>query len=208
MDSEEQKPEITVPCHKISIEFDFKKFNDVEIPPCLNTDDAIRQYVGIWKIFLSYILGMKAKKVLEFGTREGYSTKLFSQFLRFTEGHLWTVDLNPHKIPKEEAKQMDNVTFLQMNVLHLDVVWKDYVDILYIDDWHNSFHLYEELDRYSRLAKVIMIHDVIQDWEKTSGIMNGLISWCQKEFIPYTIYPLNACGLAVIEMEKYRDFYK
>ena len=190
----------------MTVAFDFKTFQ-TDIPIWINTEDAVRQYVGIWKVMLDTILGLKAKKVLEFGTREGYSTKLFSEFLRFTEGHLWTVDLNEPKIDVDYKKQMDNVTFLQMDVLHLDVVWKDYVDVLYIDDWHNAYHLYEELDRYAKFAKVILIHDICQDWVVRTGIMNGLMEWCKKEFMPYTIYPLNACGLAVIENEKWRHFY-
>ena len=195
-----------VNCYKSDISFDFKLFKDVEIPEFLTHQDAVRQYVGIWKIFLNLIINTDAKKVLEFGTREGYSTSMFSEFLRFTEGHLWSVDLVDHKISEEDIKKMDNVSFIKSDVFKLD--WCLPIDILYIDDWHNSFHLYEELDRFAKYAKVVMIHDVCQEWQITTGIMNGVIQWCQKEFMPYTIYPLNACGLAVIEVEKWGKFYQ
>ena len=187
-----------VPCKKISAKFDFKTFENADIPEWFENNDCTRQYFEIWKIFLKYVLDLKAKKVLEFGTRDGYSTRLFSDFLKFTGGHLTTVDLDKPKIA--DTSTMDNVTFIQSDILNLD--WKEEVDILYIDDWHSPYHLFGELDRFSKYAKVVMIHDVMQEWQIKTGIMNGVIAWCQKEFIPFTIYPLNACGLAIIENKK------
>ena len=200
---------VVIPCNKVTLKFDFKEFKDVEIPVWMTAEDAVKQYVGIWKLFLSYVIGMQANTVLEFGTREGYSTRLFAEFLKFKGGQLVTVDLEPHKISADDIKLMTNVTFVKADILTFPHDYKENsVDILYIDDWHNSFHLYEELDRFARLAKVVMVHDVCQEWQISTGIMNGLMQWCNHNFMPYSIYPLNACGLAIIEVEKHRKFYE
>ena len=199
--------QVSVPCKKLNIGFDFKLFENVEVPEWFSETDCIKQYVGIWKVMLNLVLQTQAKKVLEFGTREGYSTRLWSEFLRHTQGHLWTVDLAEPKIVPEVKAKLDNVSYLQMDVRHVETIFKDAVDILYIDDWHNGYHLYSELERYAHQARVVAIHDVSQDCHSATGIMPGLTEWCKKEFLPYSVYTFNACGLAVIEVEKFRGFY-
>ena len=137
-------------CKKINVSFDERKFEGVSHPDFLLHGDAIRQYLGIWKIIGNFVITLGAKRVLEFGTREGYSTRLFSKLLRATEGHLWTVDKDDHQIPLEEVKEMDNVTFLKTNIKDLRIstgdsdrfsfeglVVKEPLDILYIDDWQS-----------------------------------------------------------------------
>jgi hypothetical protein len=82
------------------------------------------------------------------------------------------------------------------------------VDILFIDDWHNPWHLYSELDKFAKWARVVMIHDVSQ---QDTGLLRSLLTsvenWCHDNMMIYTIYPMNGCGLAVIEVEKSREFY-
>ena len=197
-----------ISCVSLTIDQDFKKLVNVLHPEFLLHQDAITQYFGIWKIIAMYVDKLKAKKVLEFGTREGYSTQLFSNLLRETEGHLWTVDLAEPKIEPEIKSKLDNVTFLQMDILHLDKVWKDPVDILYIDDWHNSYHLFQELNMYAGLAKVILIHDVVQNWQTHEWLLPAIFSWCLKENMPFITYPLNPCGLVAIHREEYQNFYE
>lgn len=193
---------------EFSVKLDFKTIKHIIHPEFLTNEDAVRQYYGIWKIIAMFMKSFKAKKVLEFGTREGYSTQLFSHLLRFEEGHLWTVDLAEPKIEPAIKEKLDNVTFIQMDILNLDTIWKEYVDILYIDDWHNPYHLYQELDRYARFARLIMIHDVVQNWQTHEWLLPAIFSWCLKENLPFYTYPLNCCGLVVIPREEFQNFYE
>ena len=108
---------------KLNVHFDDRNIEDVLHPDFLMHEDAIKQYLGIWQIISHYVIFSQAKRVLEFGTREGYSTQLFSKVLRKTEGRLWTVDKDDHKIAPEIVKEMDNVTFIKQNVM--DKNWID-----------------------------------------------------------------------------------
>ena len=204
--------ETSIPCINLNIQTDFKLLKDVPHPEFLNHKDAVDQYYGIWKLFWMYVYNMKAKKVLEFGTREGYSTQLFSNLLRATDGHLWTVDLADHKIPKEIAEKMDNVTFIKEDVTRLgwlEESWfQEDFDILYIDDWHNPYHLFGELDRFAKYARVIIIHDIVQNWQTHEWLIPPIFSWCHKEFLPFIVYPLNSCGIVAIHREEFQNFYQ
>jgi len=161
-------------------------------------EDYIKQYIGIWKVMLEKVQEFSAKKVLEFGTREGYSTRLFSIALKPNDGKIFTVDMNAPKEPFSE----ENIVPIRSLVEDLD--WSTPVDILYIDDWHNGHHLYYELNRFAKLARVVLIHDVCLDEE----LMNSVTEWCRHNWVIYTIYPVNGCGLAVLEIEKSGAFYK
>ena len=189
----------------LTVTFDFETIK-TEHPVFLMSHDAITQYFGLWKIIWMYVSNLNATKVLEFGTREGYSTQLFSQLLRANNGHLHTVDLANHKIPQEIVEKMDNVTLIKQDVLQFKT--DEFYDILYIDDWHNPYHLFQELDRFAKYAKVILIHDVVQNWQTHEWLMPAIFSWCLKEHLAFMTYPLNACGLVAIHREEYQNFYK
>jgi len=166
------------------------------MPVICRDKDYVIQYIGIWKIMFDRVISMNAKIVLEFGTREGYSTRLFSKALSLTGGRITTVDINPPKEPFTE----ENIMTITMPVEEFSGF---YCDILYIDDWHNGFHLYYELNRFAKLAKVVMIHDVSLDNE----LMDAIREWCRHNMVIYTIYPMNGCGLAVLEIERSGAFY-
>jgi len=183
----------------VSLTLDYKggKKEIVDTMPLITkNDDFLRQYVGIWRVMFDKVMELNAKKVLEFGTREGYSTRLFSKALRMTGGTITTVDINAPKEPIAE----DNVLIVTSDV-------ESYpgfpCDILYIDDWHNGWHLYYELNKFASWARVIMIHDVCLD----DMLLEAIKAWCQQNMMIYTIYPMNGCGLAVIEVEKSSAFY-
>ena len=198
--------ETSIPCFNLNIQTDFKVLKDVPHPEFLNHKDAIDQYYGIWKLFWMYVSNLKATKVLEFGTREGYYTQLFSHLLRANDGHIWTVDLADPKIYGEDKDKLDNVTFVKGNTLDPSL-WNEPVDILYIDDWHNGYHLFGELDRYAKYAKVILIHDVVQNWQTHEWLLPAIFSWCHRENLPFITYPLNPCGLVAIHREEFKNFY-
>jgi len=167
-------------------------------------DEFINQYVGIWEVMTYFVELLKAKKVTEIGTCKGYSTRIFSRALKKTGGKLISIDRVDHKIPQSILKTLNNVEFIKADIMKHDL---EETDILYIDDWHNQFHLYEELVKFSSKAKVIMIHDIMAGYDNSPFLLNGVLNWCMRNFMPVTLYPLNFCGLAVIECAKFRDFY-
>jgi len=167
-------------------------------------DDFINQYVGIWEVMTYFVELLNAKKVTEIGTCKGYSTRIFSRALRKTGGKLISIDRIDHKIPRSILKTLTNVEFVKADIMQHDLAE---TDILYIDDWHNQFHLYEELSKFSSKAKVILIHDIMAGYDVIPILLKGVLNWCMRNFMPVTLYPLNFCGLAVIECEKFRGFY-
>jgi hypothetical protein len=182
---------------KFSLEFKGSSREIIEsIPDVSRETDFFTQYVGIWRVFFEKVQELKAKSVVEFGTRDGYSTRLFSKALESTGGEITTIDINP---PKTQ--------FTEKNIKVVTGSVEDFTptncDILYIDDWHNEHHLYWELNQFAKLARVVMVHDVCLD----HGLMLAISEWCRHNMVVYTIYPLNGCGLAVIEIEKSGEFY-
>lgn len=170
--------------------------------PAISKDkDYVVQYVGIWKAIVGKVLEMNAKTVLEFGTREGYSTRLFAKALKQTGGVITTVDLNDPKNP-DDFKGYDNIQLIKSRIE--DLKFDHPVDILYIDDWHNGYHLYWELNQFAHLAKVVMIHDVMLD----KKLMEAIEEWCRHNWVIWTVYPVNGCGLAVLEIERSMGWYK
>jgi len=186
---------------KIEMHFDYKGGTRkvIESMPNISKDDHYAiQYIGIWKIMFDCVNNMNAKTILEFGTRDGYSTRMFSKILDVTDGNVYTVDINP---PKNDLSEFKNVHVITKDIK--DFSWTIPVDILYIDDWHNGYWLYHELERFSHLAKIVMIHDIMSD-----ELYKGMKEWCVQNMMIYTIYNLNGCGLAIIEIEKSRNFYQ
>ena len=209
----ENKQDVTIdyPLLKINFSLDTKgvfqhRVRDHLIPAISQDKDYFAQYCGVWEYLYSHVLKLDAKKVLEFGTREAYSTRLFALALRKTGGHIWTVDVTDPKLNDREKQEFSNITFLKTDVTKLD--WKEPVDILFIDDWHNKWHLYWELATFGKLARTIIIHDVVQNHGKEEWISSAVIEYCIQNLIPFTFIPLNGCGLIVIEAEDHKNFYE
>ena len=52
------------------------------------------------------------------------------------------------------------------------------------------------------MAKLVLIHDVC-----LGELLESVSEWCRDNMMIYTVYPMNGCGLAVIEVEKSLAFY-
>jgi hypothetical protein len=93
----------------IDLELDFRsgkrKIKDV-MPLICREEDYFKQYLGIWKVMFDTVNELQAKAVLEFGTRDGYSTRLFAEALNRTKGDIYTVDINP---PKNDLSKIENI---------------------------------------------------------------------------------------------------
>lgn len=176
------------------------------IPYISDDKEYYDQYMGIWKVLILSVNDLKAKTVLEFGTREGYSTKLFSHALKKTGGMIFTIDKDEPK-DRKSLEELGNVSIITQDIDLLD--WATPVDILYIDDWHNPWHLYSELERYAKLAREVIIHDVCNEKDNTSlDLMSAITQWSRHNMCMMTMYPMNPCGLAVLHIEKSKEFYK
>lgn len=167
-------------------------------------EDYVLQYFGIWKVMFRKVLDMKAKIVLEFGTRDGYSARLFASALNETGGVIHTIDKDDLKDPNV-FDGYDNIVFRKTFVEELN--WGLPVDILFIDDWHDPHHLYWELNQFAKFAKVVMVHDICQEAENRKSLAYAVEKWCFDNMAIYTNYPVNKCGLSVIEMQNSGVFY-
>lgn len=192
---------------KMEIDYKGGKLTIEEIVPYISDDKAYyNQYIGLWRVIVSSVHELKAKVVLEFGTREGYSTTLFSYALKETGGTIFTVDIDDPK-DKESLEKLGNVSIIKSDVMELD--WKTPIDILYIDDWHDPWHLYSELDRFARLAREVIIHDVCNEKDNSSlDLMKAITQWARHNMCIMTMYPMNVCGLSILHIEKSKEFYK
>ena len=185
--------------YQINLNCDYKGgkkiFTDI-MPKISDNEDYFNQYFKIWQVLQEAVKASKAKKVLEFGTRDGYSARLFSQALEETGGTLYTVDKD---IPKDDFKGLNNIVFIQSLVE--DLTWDIPVDILYIDDWHDQLHLYYELNRFAHLARYVLIHDIALNMNMPDDLCDVVSRWAKQNYMRVTYDFRNVCGLAIIETE-------
>jgi predicted O-methyltransferase YrrM len=110
-------------------------------------------------------VGMKAKRILELGVRNGDSTRPLLLAAHKNDGHLVSVDIQPtcYKPPYE---LQTNWTFIQSDALSFlknDNPLEPY-DLIFVDDWHAYSHVKQELEELDRLVSprtVILIHDLM-----------------------------------------------
>ena len=110
-------------------------------------------------------VSMKAKKVLELGTRDGCSTLSFLLGVKSTNGILISVDLNDVSFgcPDEFKKfwkfiKSDSIAYLSS--LPNDIIF----DIVFVDDWHATLHVKKELElleRHVTKSSIILLHDLM-----------------------------------------------
>lgn len=112
------------------------------------------------------------KTILELGTRTGESTTAFLLGAEITDGHVFSVDVNPCPAAAARVKEIgleDRWTFLQTDDMDLpwDAVthpWVQELDMLFIDTSHVYEHTVGELRKFEpwvRDGGVIVMHDPI-----------------------------------------------
>jgi predicted O-methyltransferase YrrM len=109
--------------------------------------------------FVDLCLTLEATKVIELGTRGGVSTVAWLYGLELTDGHLWSVDIDP--APELEHPRW---TFLHGNDLEPNIVRElpDDVDVVFIDTSHDYQQTLAELNVYRWKIKPggrIVLHD-------------------------------------------------
>lgn len=109
--------------------------------------------------FVSLVEDLKAKTVIELGTRGGVSTVAWLYGLEKTDGHLWSVDVDP-----APELQHPRWTFIQGDDLSVDTINRlpEEVDIVFIDTSHEYQQTVAELNVYRWMVRPggkIVLHD-------------------------------------------------
>jgi predicted O-methyltransferase YrrM len=121
------------------------------------------------------VCSLSAKKVLELGVRTGGSTIPFLLGLHGTNGHLTSVDINDHALHLSSYGELDDQlkphwTFIKSDALHFlkESYQEEKYDLIYIDDWHSSEHVYKELNYIKHMLKdstLIVLHDLMHSYK-------------------------------------------
>jgi len=112
---------------------------------------------------MSISVSIGAKNILELGVRRGITTKPLLLAAAITEGHVFSVDIEPtqYRPPTELAPywtfiQQEAIAFLSIDDLEYDLV--------FVDDWHSTPHVKKELllleDKLS-VNGLILMHDLM-----------------------------------------------
>lgn len=136
-----------------------------EIKPINNETPALGP------IFTSLVAGLQAKNVLELGCRDGGSTLPLVLGAAITDGKVRSVDKNIPKfrhiggsLPNNLLlywifHQSDTIKFLEESVEN-----KDTYDIVLVDDWHSSNHVFKELCLIHKIVNnksLVLLHDTM-----------------------------------------------
>lgn len=109
-------------------------------------------------------LGMRSRRILELGVRDGNTTLPFLMAMQLTGGMVHSVDLEPtsFQCPADlrvywQFSQSDAIAWLESHQ-------QEQYDIVYIDDWHSYPHVKRELDFVQNMVSpsgVILLHDLM-----------------------------------------------
>ena len=158
-------------------------------------DVGIIEYIEIFGFMTHHVRKLKAKIILELGTRKGNSTRILADACKPFGGKVYTIDKVRADWEPYDKEHFDNIEFVTGDIR--DLVWNHgNIDILYIDADHDAFNVFTELERFGRKAKCIMLHDVYGE-ENSKQIREAIAVWCRANGRPFVIYP-GHCGLGVI----------
>jgi predicted O-methyltransferase YrrM len=96
---------------------------------------------------------IKSPKVLEFGVKEGRSTKMFLDLCKSNDGKLISVDINDYR----DLFKDSNWNFIQCrddNFEKLDSYLKDKLDVIYLDSLHEAKHVEKIIYHYFSKLKI------------------------------------------------------
>lgn len=148
---------------------------------------------------------LQASKVIELGTRGGVSTIAWLYGLEETDGHLWSVDIDP--APDLEH---DRWTFLQGDDLDPAIVRQlpDSADICFIDTEHSFEQTLSELNVYRwkvRPGGALVLHDteLMHPFglrgQPPFPVKKAVEEFCHDEGLTWKNYPTNN-GLGVVRL--------
>lgn len=157
-------------------------------------NDAVQKKSHLM-IMIESLKGKKNPKVLELGVERGRSTNFFLRYLEKTDGKLFSIDINDCS----KSANSKNWYFLQSNDLHKDYILDKFdeikregVDLIYIDSYHENFHVLKLLNIWFKYVKKngsIFIDDIDNfPFRKEKDIWNCIVYDLTSEIIEEFYY--------------------
>ncbi len=154
--------------------------------------------------FVDLCLSLNAQTVIELGTRGGVSTFAWLYGISLTDGHLWSVDIDPS--PSFEYHRW---TFIQGNDLDPEVVKQlPTADVVFIDTSHDYQQTLAELNVYRWKVKPggrIVLHDTelahpfgVSAYPRYP-VKTAVEEFCTENWLTWKNHP-ECFGLGIIEM--------
>jgi len=176
------------------------------------------------RIMTDFLLEKNNPCILELGVERGSSTKAFVWFAEKVNGKVFSVDIDDCS----NVVQSTHWSFLKSDDLDRDYILKNFneikekgVDLIYIDSYHENFHVSKLLNLWSKYLKkdgAIFIDDTdsfpFRERKDTwNSIVYDLIDDVVKEFyynnidkFSYTKY-MNFKENGLVKLYKTSDFY-
>lgn len=153
------------------------------------------------EVLFDAVLKLNAQCVVEIGTDEGNSTRLFASALEKTKGHLWSIDC---RVPKEDwhkGMHLPQVTFVTQDSLSCS--WGGpLIDLLFLDGDHHQEHVAKELRLYGpylRAGSLIILHDTYHS-EFGDGITQAACQFARAHQLKLELLP-EGHGLGIIHVD-------
>ena len=151
-------------------------------------------------------------QAIELGVRNGCSTAALLAGLEDSDGHLWSVDVDPPQPPAPTWADHPQWTFVLSDDIALfgSPFLPPHVDLLFIDTSHRYQHTLDELNSYGSLVRaggVIILHDTelemapgsVQPEDRDYPVRRAINDWCRLVFLTPEWH--EGCnGLGVIEV--------
>lgn len=120
-------------------------------------------------VLYALVCSLRAKNVLELGVRYGDTSLPLLYGLKQTLGRLTSVDISTSQllienIPEELRSDWDVIEQDSISFLETQQHTNNKYDLIYIDDWHGSEHVYRELNLTKNLLNersIILLHDLM-----------------------------------------------
>lgn len=114
-------------------------------------------------VLFGLICAINAKNILELGTRDGGTTNPLLLGAKTTNGKLTSVDINEpqFELYSEFSKYW---SFIKKDSIEFLSETKEKYDLIFVDDWHGSEHVYNELKLIKNLLNnksLILLHDLM-----------------------------------------------
>lgn len=133
--------------------------------------------------FFTLAIALKAKTIVELGTRYGDSTLPLLLAANMTEGQVTSVDLDVTPFTPPHGTMAERWRFVQQDALAFLRDWdpRQKMDLVLVDDWHAADHVKQELDLLADRvtpATVILLHDTMYDraqpdYRSDTGLTEG-----------------------------------
>jgi len=115
-------------------------------------------------ILYTAVLTLKPKVIVELGTGLGLATEVFSDACKVIGGKVYTIDKYPNSSQvikaKERLKDRDNIIFVTGDSVEVGKNWNLSTDIVFCDSDHKFDHVLNELEVWSKKAKILFVHDI------------------------------------------------